>query len=129
MRKSHYLNILNSEVYELSGSLNQPTCTIWIQYSRNHHNVCSSDFVILKKGLQCHQTLSHTGFGAGDETTQGIAINQRNEKIVAEYREHRIAIFSPTLGSIERFGTGGKEDGQFNHPCGVAVDDDGNTSG
>ena len=59
---------------------------------------------------------------------QGIAINQRNEKIVAEYGEHRIAIFSPSLNlvSVKRFGTGGKEDGQFNHPCGVAVDDDGN---
>ena len=57
---------------------------------------------------------------------QGIAFNQRNEKIVAEYREHRIAIFSPSLDSVERFGKGGEGDGQFNHPCGVAVDDDGN---
>ena len=57
---------------------------------------------------------------------QGIAFSQQNEKIVAEYREHRIAIFCPLLDSVERFGTGGKEDGQFNHPCGVAVDDDGN---
>ena len=57
---------------------------------------------------------------------QGIAFNQQNEKIVAEYREHRIAIFSPSLDSVERFGKGGEGDGQFKHPCGVAVDDDGN---
>ena len=59
---------------------------------------------------------------------QGIAFNQKNEMVVAEYREHRVAIISPLLesDSIKRFGSGGTEDGQFNHPCGVAVDDNGN---
>ena len=56
---------------------------------------------------------------------QGIAFSQKNEMVVAEYREHRVAIISPS-DSIKRFGSGGTEDGQFNHPCGVAVDDDGN---
>jgi tripartite motif-containing protein 2/3/tripartite motif-containing protein 71 len=57
---------------------------------------------------------------------QGIAFSQQNEKIVAEYGEHRITIISPSLDIDERFGSGGKENGQFNHPCGIAVDDDGN---
>ena len=57
---------------------------------------------------------------------QGIALSQQNEKIVAEYQEHRIAIFSPSLDSVERFGLKGSGPGEFNHPCGVVVDDDGN---
>ena len=56
---------------------------------------------------------------------QGIAFSQQNEMVVAEYREHQITIISPSLDIDKRFGSGGTEDGQFNHPCGVAVDDDG----
>ena len=57
---------------------------------------------------------------------QGIVFSQKNEMVVAEYQEHQITIISPSLNIDKRFGSGGTEDGQFNHPCGVAVDDDGN---
>ena len=56
----------------------------------------------------------------------GVAVNQRGEIIVAEYRGHCISIFSSIGEKIRTFGSEGSAQGQFNVPCGVAVDGDGN---
>ena len=57
---------------------------------------------------------------------RGVAVNQRGEIIVAEYRGHCVSIFSSIGEKIRTFGCLGSAQGQFNEPCGVAVDGDGN---
>ena len=56
----------------------------------------------------------------------GVAVNQREEIIVAECGGHCVSIFSPTGEKLRSFGSQGSGHGQLNKPCGVAVDDDGN---
>ena len=55
-----------------------------------------------------------------------MAVNQRGEIIVAECNARCISIFSPTGEKLQSFGSRGSGPGQFNYPCGVAVDGDGN---
>ena len=46
--------------------------------------------------------------------------------IVAEFRGHCISIFSPSGEKIRTFGSKGSAEGQFNGPCAVDGDGDGN---
>ena len=58
---------------------------------------------------------------------QGITFNVRGEVAVAEYGGHCVSIFDPeTDEKLQTFGTQGSDLGQFNHPCDVAINDDGN---
>ena len=57
---------------------------------------------------------------------RGVAVNQRGEIIVAEYRGHCVSIFSSIGEKIRTFGSWGSAQGQFNEPRGVTVDGDGN---
>ena len=56
-----------------------------------------------------------------------MAINHRGEILIAEGDGHCISIFSPTGKKLRSFGSQGSGPGQFIHPYGVTVDDDGNT--
>ena len=56
----------------------------------------------------------------------GVAVNQREEIIVAERYGHCISIFSQTGKKLRWFGSEGSGPGQFNKLRGVTVDDDGN---
>ena len=53
----------------------------------------------------------------------GVAINQR-EVVVTE--GSGVSVFSPSGEKLRSFGTHGSGQGQFMHPCGVAVDSEGN---
>ena len=46
--------------------------------------------------------------------------------IVTERERHCVSVFSPSGGKLRSFGTHGSGQGQFNEPCGVAVDHEGN---
>ena len=61
----------------------------------------------------------------GLSTPLGVAVNQKDEIIVGS-GGHCISIFSPSGEKIKTFGSKGSAQGQFNWPCGVAVDGDGN---
>jgi tripartite motif-containing protein 2/3/tripartite motif-containing protein 71 len=63
---------------------------------------------------------------SGVKYPYGMAINQREEIIVAERYGHCISVFSPTGEKFGTFGSLGSGPGQFSGPRGVAVDDDGN---
>lgn len=57
---------------------------------------------------------------------RGIAFTKTSKIVVAEYEAHQVTILSSLGKRIKSFGSKGKEEGQFFHPCGVAVDGDGN---
>ena len=56
----------------------------------------------------------------------GIVINKKGEMVVSESRGHCVTVLSPSGEKIRSFGTYGSGQGQFDHPCDVAVDGDGN---
>ena len=55
-----------------------------------------------------------------------VAINQRGELIITEYGGHCVSVFSPNGEKLRSFGTLGSGKGEFELPCGVALDNDGN---
>ena len=53
---------------------------------------------------------------------RGVAITQKGELVVTEWYGCCVSVFSPSGGKIRSFGTQGSGQGQFNGPCGIAVD-------
>ena len=52
----------------------------------------------------------------------GIAVNQKGEIAVTEWREHYISMYCPSGRKIQSYGTRGSGQGQFQYPSGVTVD-------
>ena len=53
----------------------------------------------------------------------GVAVNQRGEVVVTDCN---VSVFSPSGEKLRLFGKHGSGQGEFNDPCGVAVDGEGN---
>ena len=53
-------------------------------------------------------------------------ISQRGDILVAEKLGNRISVFSPGDKKLKSFGSEGSKEGNFIHPHGVAVKDNGN---
>ena len=62
----------------------------------------------------------------GVNSPWGVAINQRGEVVVAEWRGHRVSVFSPGGGKLRSFGVHGSGLGHVRFPREVAVDGEGN---
>ena len=62
----------------------------------------------------------------GVREPSGVAIDQRGEVVVTEYRGDCVSVFSPNGEKLQSFGTHGSGKGQFKYPYGVAVDGYGN---
>lgn len=57
---------------------------------------------------------------------RGIAINKKNHIIATQETAHTVTVYGRKCKKILSFGSIGTEQGQFNQPTGVAVDDEGN---
>ena len=62
----------------------------------------------------------------GVDSPWGVAINQSGEIVVAEWKGHRVSVFSLNGEELWSFGTRGSVPGEIWNPCGVAVDGEGN---
>ena len=56
----------------------------------------------------------------------GVAVNKKEEVVVAENNADCVSVYSPNGEKLRSFGSHGSGQGQFDRPRGVAVDDDGN---
>ena len=58
----------------------------------------------------------------------GVAVNQRGEVVVTDGNRHRhcVSVFTPSGEKLRSFGKRGSGQGEFDSPCGVAVDGEGN---
>ena len=63
---------------------------------------------------------------SGMKDPWGVAINQRGEVVVTEWRGHFVSVFSPSGEKHRSFGTCGSGQGQVMSPRGVTIDSDGN---
>ena len=63
---------------------------------------------------------------SGMKDPWGVAINQRGEVVVTEWRGHCVSVFSPSGEKHRSFGTCGSGQGQVMSPRGVTIDSDGN---
>ena len=57
----------------------------------------------------------------------GVAVNQRGEIVVTEFRGDRVSVFTPSGKKLLHFGTRGSGPGQVRYPREVAVDGEGRT--
>ena len=62
----------------------------------------------------------------GVHRPMGVAINKRGEVVVTEVGRNCVFVFSPSGEKLRSFGTLGSCQGQFDWPCGVTVDGEGN---
>ena len=63
---------------------------------------------------------------SGVEKPWDVAIHQRGEVVVTEYRACRVSVFSASGEKLRSFGSRGSGQGQFMAPDGVTVDGEGN---
>ncbi len=90
-------------------------------------NILGSPFVVkVKSPVGKLNNPFHTFSGV--KGAWGVAINHRNhgEVIISKHFHHSISIFTPNGKKLCEFGGEGSGQGQFNRPCGVAVDGEGN---
>ena len=76
--------------------------------------------------INCFDANNAVEIITGVSHPQGIAINACGEIIVVEYKRQCVSIFDSSGNHKKSFGTGGSEIGQFDYPCGVALDKDDN---
>ena len=53
---------------------------------------------------------------------KGIVVNHKNQIIVTQESLHNVTVFGKRCRKVLSFGSYGTGEAQFNHPCGVAVD-------
>ena len=56
----------------------------------------------------------------------GVAVNERNEIAIAEFRVHSVSVFRSDGTHLRSFGRKGGNQGKFNSPSGIAFDNNGN---
>ena len=52
----------------------------------------------------------------------GVTVNQRGEVVVTDGNRHCVSVFSPSGEKLRSYGKRGSGQGEFNDPCGIAVD-------
>ena len=62
----------------------------------------------------------------GVDGPMGVAINKRGEVVETEWDGNCVSLFSPSGEKLRSFGIKGSGQGQFDRPCGVTVDGEGN---
>ena len=91
-----------------------------IRVESRHISGSPFSVMVLPKKLTAIRTIE------GLKGAWGVAVNDRGEIIVAEYRGHCISIFSANGKKIKSFSSGGSDLGQLWNPTGVTVDGQGN---
>ena len=115
-------------VYNISYSPRvQGRCKIFINVSGEH--VGGSPFTLLVKPFHVKPVLSFGERGSGDgmfKYPHGVAVNDRDEIVVADCLNHRLQIWNSNGNFLRSFGRERQNQGQFSCPVGIAVNKDRN---
>jgi len=91
----------------------------------NEEYVCGNPFAVEVKPRQFRPVLTfgQRGSAAGMLSVPwGVAVNERNEIVVADNGNHRIQVFSSDGTFLRSFGRKGDKQGEFNFLRGIALD-------
>ena len=91
----------------------------------NGEHISCSPFTVILKPFQVKPVLSFGKEGSGDgmfEYPLRVAVNDRNEIVVADQFNHRVQVFDSNGTFLRFFGHRGENAGEFNRPFGIATD-------
>ena len=95
----------------------------------NGEHISCSPFTVILKPFQVKPVLSFGKEGSGDgmlKNPLGVAVNDRDELVVADNMNHRVQVFNSDGTFLRSFDHKGENDGEFNRPFGIAIDKDRN---
>ena len=95
----------------------------------NGEHISCSPFTVILKPFQVKPVLSFGKEGSGDGTFKypyGVAVNVRDEIVVADQCNHRVQVFDSNGTFLRSFGHKGKNAGEFIYPIGIAINKDRN---
>ena len=101
------------------------TCEASVKVNGNH--VRGSPFEVQVRPRQFRAMLSFGQKGSSDGRfiePWGIAVNQRNEIVVTDRKNHRVQVFGSDGSYLRSFGSQGDQGGEFNEPTGIAFHND-----
>ena len=103
--------------------------TIKLLVKVNGVHIHGSPFAVIVKPFQVKPILSFGKQGSGEGMFQhpyGVAVNDRDEIVVADRDNHRVQVFDSNGTFLRFFGREGKNAGEFNFPFGIAINKDRN---
>ena len=103
------------------------TFKLFVKVKGEH--IGGSPFTVIVKPFDVKPVLSFGQQGSGDGMFHyplGVALNERDEIVVADEFNHRVQVFDSNGTFLKYFGHQGKNAGEFSHPFGIAIDKDRN---
>ena len=95
----------------------------------NGEHIGGSPFTVIVKSFHVKPVRYFGRLGSGDGVFQaplGMAVNDRDEIVVADQLNHRVQVFDSNGTFLRSFGHQGKNAGEFSNPFGIAIDKDRN---
>ena len=95
----------------------------------NGEHISCSPFTVILKPFQVKPVLSFGKKGSDEgmfNCPYGVAVNDRDEIVVADTLNHRVQVFDSNGTFLRSFGHRGENAGEFNCPVGVAINKDRN---
>ena len=89
----------------------------------NDQHIRGSPFTLLARSLE---RIGEAISAINIKSPCGIVINHKRQIVVTEYNKHLISVYTQSGVKLRSFGGRGSKEGEFNHPIGVAVDEDDN---
>ena len=93
----------------------------------NGEHISCSPFTVILKPFQVKPVLSFGKRGSGDgifTLPYGVAVNDRDEIVVADSKNHRVQVFDSNGTFVRSFGHKGENAGEFKYPYGIAINKD-----
>ena len=103
------------------------TFKLFVKVKGEH--IGGSPFTLIVKPFDVKPVLSFGQQGSGDGMFHyplGVALNERDEIVVADEFNHRVQVFDSNGTFLKYFGHQGKNAGEFSQPFGIAIDKDRN---
>ena len=91
----------------------------------NGEHISRSPFTVILKPFQVKPILSFGKYGSGDgmfKDPMGVALNDRDEIVVADHGNHRVQVFDSNGTFLRSFGHRAENGGELKNPTGIAID-------